>query len=204
LVEACQAALVKDPITRLKLLSWDSFRPPKKAPAGAAARERVTRRSALGQATAVTEPSSTSGHDDLLEATINLIKTEARRIRAENTDVLPPLTVTRMPRDGYVVTVGFRPAPQQHLPTGLTLEVAVEIVDVSSRAVALSVFAVTGAALSKSGNENWVVVYRGIFNPATIAGALESAIYVSVDCAQRRTDTTDADPALDLSELRVG
>jgi serine/threonine protein kinase len=203
LVEACQAALVKNPTTRLQLVSWDSFRPPKKATAGTAARERVTNRSILNQAMALTEVSSASGQDDLLEATINLIKVEARRIRSENTDVLPPLTVTRVPRDGKVVTIGFRPTPQQGLGMGLTLEVEVEVVDVSSQAVALSVFAFAGRRPATSSTEDRVVVYRGIFNPTGTAGALESLIYVGVDRAQQYTEG-NPDSALDLSELKAG
>jgi serine/threonine protein kinase len=203
LVEACQAALVKNPSTRLQLVSWDSFRPPKKATAGTAARERVTNRSVLNQAVTVVEASNASGHDDLLEATINLIKVEARRIRTENTDVLPPLTVTRVPRDGNVVAVGFRAAPQQGLPTGLTLEVEVEVVDVSSQAVALSVLAFAGNKPVKSLTKDRAVVYRGIFNPTGIAGALESSIYVGVDRAQQHAEA-DLNSALDLSELEVG
>jgi serine/threonine protein kinase len=203
LVEACQAALVKNPATRLELVSWDSFRPPKKAAAGTAARERVTKRSILNQAIAVTEVSTASGRDDLFEATVNLIKVEARRIRSGNTDVLPPLTVTRVPRDCNVVTIGFRPAPQQGLPTGLTLEVEVEIIDVGSQAVALSVFAFAGNRPARSPDTDRVVIYRGIFNPTGISGAIESSIYVSVDCAQQYTEVDPA-PALDLSELKAG
>ena len=45
LVDVCRAALVKNPSTRLRLISWESFRRPVKATAGTAARERVTRRS---------------------------------------------------------------------------------------------------------------------------------------------------------------
>ena len=203
LVEACQAALVKNPATRLELVKWDSFRPPKKAAAGTAARERVTRRSLLNQAMAATEIHNPLGNDDLLEATVNLIKVEARKIRGENTDVLPPLTVTRVPRDGNVVCVGFRSAPQQGLSAGLTIEMEVAIVDVSSQAVSLSVSAFAGNRPANSPDEDRVVVYRGIFNPAGIAGALESSIYVAVDRAQQHT-AANPNLALDLSELKVG
>ena len=176
LVEACQAALVKNPITRLQLTSWSSFRPPKKATAGAAARERVVSRSLLTQALAVPDPTSVSNNDDLLEATINLIKVEARRIRAGNTAALPPLSVTRVPRDGRVVNVSFRPAAQQGLQAGLTVDAAVEVVDAKSQAVALSVAAFVGCRPATFGTQECTVVYRGIFYPASIADTLENVI----------------------------
>ncbi|ATE65611.1 protein kinase domain-containing protein [Rhizorhabdus dicambivorans] len=50
LVDACKAALIKNCHTRLELVSWASFSPPPKMTAGLAARERVTRRSVVGQA----------------------------------------------------------------------------------------------------------------------------------------------------------
>ena len=202
LVEACRAALVKNPTTRMELVSWNSFRPPKKVTAGAAARERVTGRSILTQALVVPETASPSGSDDLLEATISLIKVEARRIRAENTAALPPLSVTRVPRDGPIVDVAFRAAEQQRLPVGLTLQVGVDIVDVSSQAVALSISAFTGAKATKPHNCARVVVYRGIFNSVGIASAIESSIYLAVDSAQLCTDASPGMP-LDLTELKV-
>jgi serine/threonine protein kinase len=202
LVEVCQAALVKSPTTRLKLVTWDSFRPPKKATAGAAARERVTNRSMLTEALAAPETSGPSGTDDLLEATINLIKVEARRIRSENTAALPPLTLTRVPRDGAIVAIGFRPAEQQGLSAGLTIRVEVEVVDISSQAVALAVSAFTGASPAASPNGEGVVAYRGIFNPTSLAGALESSIYMAVDRAQLEPEADRGKP-LDLGELKV-
>lgn len=202
LVEACQAALVKNPTTRLKLVTWDSFRAPKKATAGAAARERVTNRSLLTEALAVPETAGPSGKHDLLEATINLIKVEARRIRSENTAALPPLTVTRVPRDGAIVAIGFRSAKQQGLSAGLTIRVEVGVVDTSSQAVELAVSAFTGDSPAASSNGEGAIAYRGIFNPASIAGALESSIYMAVDRAQLEPEA-DRGKALDLGELKV-
>jgi eukaryotic-like serine/threonine-protein kinase len=202
LVEACRAALIKSPTTRLELVTWNSFLPPKKVTAGVAARERVTGRSLLTQALVVPEAASASGNDDLLEATINLIKVEARRIRTENTAALPPLSVTRVPRDSAIVDIGFRSAKQQGLPVGLTLQVGVDVVDVSSQAVALSVSAFTGARAAKPQDCEGVVVYRGVFNPVGIANALENSIYMAVDRAQLDTGA-DPNVALDLGELKV-
>jgi len=202
LVEACQAALVKNPTTRLKLANWDSFRSPKKVTAGADARERVIKRSLLNDALAVPDAAGPSGNDDLIEDTINLIKLEARKIRGENTAALPPLTVTRVPRHGSVVEIGFRSAEQQGLLAGLTLQVEVEVVDVSSRAVALRVSAFATTSQVKSPDGERVIVYRGIFNPVSIAGALENSIYLAVDRAQLETEANRG-KALDLSELKV-
>lgn len=202
LIEACQAALVKEPNTRLKLVNWESFRSPKKITAGAAARERVNKRSLLNNALAAPEAAGPSGNDDLLEATINLLKVQARSIRAENTAALPPLTVTRVPRNGSVVSIGFRPAQQQGLPDGLTLQVQVEVIDVSSQAVALLVTASSGAAQIESSDDKKVLIYQGIFDPANIAGALESSIYLAVDRAQLETDA-DRGRSICLDELKV-
>ena len=203
LVEACQASLVKDPAIRLKLVSWDSFRVPVKRDAGAAARERVTRRSLLNEAQASPDAGGVTGREDLLEATINLLKVEARRIRGENTAALPPLTVVRVPRWGAAVDIGFGPTDQQGLPAGLTIHIEVEVLDVSSQAISLWVSAFTGTVgVEATEGCSRVPVYRGVFNPATIAGALESSIYASVDCAQQVPQTSQG-KSLDLSGLKV-
>lgn len=202
LVEACQAALVKAPETRLTLVTWESFRAPKKASAGAAARERVTQRSLLSEAQTVSEQAGPVGKEDLLEATINLIKVEARRLRSENTAALPPLTVTRVPRDGCVVDIGFRPAELQKLPVGLTLQVEVEVIDVSSQAIALCVSSFSGLSCVTGAIIERIPIYRGIFNPTSIVGALESVIYMAVDRAQLELEDDRGRP-LDLTELKV-
>lgn len=187
---------------RLTLVSWSSFQVPQKETVGAAARERVTNRSLLSQALIAPETANPSGNSDLLEATINLLKVEARRIRGENTAAFPPLSVTRVPRDGSLVDIGFRSAASQGLPAGLNLRIDVQVLDVDSRVIALCVSALVGASLTKSQDGEMIVVYRGVFNPLGIAAALESFIYVAMDRAQAKTGV-DPSEVLDLNELKV-
>lgn len=194
LVEACKAALVKNPRTRLELVDWRSFSPPLKTSAGAAARERVTRRSVVNQATAITDAPSTGGTPDLVDVVIDLIKVEARRIRNANTAAFPPLTIARQPQTGRTVTIALRAAAQQGLPAGLTIALDVDVVDEAAQAISLSISAWRGGDAQKQATSVNAGMFIGVFVPATVSGLLENVMYMAVDQAQ----TMNGDGDLDL------
>ncbi|MCW2362459.1 MULTISPECIES: protein kinase domain-containing protein [Sphingobium] len=194
LVEACKASLVKNPLTRIELVDWQSFSPPVKTSAGAAARERVTRRSVVNQATAIVEAPSATATPDLVDVVIDLIKVEARRIRNANTAAFPPLTVARQPRAGRTVTIALRKAPQQGLPDGLTIALDVEVVDEAAQAISLSVVAWRGDSAQRPAKSSNAGTFMGVFVPATVSGLLENVMYMAVDQAQ----TVNADCELNL------
>lgn len=202
LIQACKAALVKDPDTRLKLVSWRSFRPPLKGSVAGDVRERVTQRSLLDRANIVPEAVPVSGEPDLVDAVVNLLKIEVRRVRNENTAAFPPLTVTRIPPDGNDVCISFRPSAQQGLSNGLTLSVSVDVLDEVAQAIAVSVCAWIGGGPVKPYSASMVTIYKEVFVPATFATALENAMYFAVDNAQE-FPCAGSSVSLHLKELEV-
>lgn len=200
LVEACKAALVKDPKTRLAVVGWHSFRPPPKTTVGAAARERVTLRSIVSQVAAGPEPSSMASGPDLVDAVLELVKVEARRVRSANTAAFPPFIIARTPAGGDSLTVTFRPATQQSLPIGLTLKLTVSVLDEAAQAVVVLVCAWLGGVDDRPAGLEAVEGYRGIFAPAAISSLLENAMYLAVDKAQSYGGSVGAG-ALDLGDM---
>ena len=194
LIEACKAALIKNPRTRLELVDWQSFSPPPKTSAGSAARERVTRRSVVSQATAIVDTPSLGGTPDLVDAVIDLIKVEARRIRNANIAAFPPLTIARRPQTGRTVTIALRPSDQEGLRSGLTIAIDVDVVDEAAQAISLSISGWRGGDAQQPGGSESVGKFIGVFVPATVSILLENVMYMAVDQAQ----TINIDGALDL------
>lgn len=199
LVDACKAALVKNPHTRLELLNWNSFRPPVETTAGLAARERVTRRSVVGHAVAAKPAPSVSAGPDLVDAVIDLIKVEARRVRNANTAAFPPLTVARMPVDGNIITIALRPA--SGLPAGLTIELVVQVLDEAAHAITVDICAWVGAVALRPTQCSKIQAFRAAFIPVAVSSLIENVMYVSLDQAQ--TIAGSGVGNLDLSELEA-
>lgn len=200
LVEACKAALVKDPTTRLALVGWRSFSPPAKATAGAAARERVTRRSVVSQAVAPPEAVPITGGPDLVDAVIELIKVEARRVRNSNKAAFPPITVARPSTSADMVTIAFRSAAHQSLPHGLTIEVGVAVLDEAAQAVSIGICAWLGGAPQKPDGIAATGAYKGMLVPTALSTLLENAMYMAVDQAQSQLGGVE-NAAINLNEL---
>lgn len=121
LIEVARAALVKDPHLRASLLSWESFSAPKdQTKALAAAKKRVTNRSAIIQSAALV--ASTSGSDpmELVETVITTLKVQVRAVRSGNSSSIPPVNVTR---ENGALLVRFRQSDTQGLPEGAVLRV---------------------------------------------------------------------------------
>ncbi|MGY4366810.1 hypothetical protein ACVW1A_002875 [Bradyrhizobium sp. LB1.3] len=203
LVEACKSALVKDWRTRLQLIGWKSFSPPGKTGVGLDARERVIRRSILNDAMAVPQVVIGTGAGELVEAVINLLKVEVRRVRNSNAAVFPPLSVTRIPADGNILTVTLRSEPQQGLPVGLTMEVGVNVLDETAQAVRIGLCAWLGSPASKPATMKMTEAFEGIFTPATLSGMIEDAMYLALDRAQIEC-SGDEGVAISLSDLEAG
>lgn len=202
LVDACRAALVKDWRTRLKLVGWKSFSPPEKTGVGSGARERVIKRSILNEATTTPAVVAGPGVRDLVEAVINLLKVEVRRVRNSNATAFPPVTVTRMPSDGDALTVTLRPAPQQGLPFGLTMEFRVEVLDEAAQAIRIDLCAWLGEPGSRPTTLNATGAFKGILAPSTLSAMLENSMYLAVDRAQ--SESADGQgKAVNLSDLEA-
>lgn len=201
LIEACRAALVKDPDTRLRLASWGSFAPPANAAVGTSARERVTQRSLIAEATTETEQQNFSTVPEIVDAVVNLIKVEARRIRNENTTAFPPLIAARMPPGANHVLIIFRATHTKQLAIDLSLEIGVDVLDEKAQAIDMRIHAWLGSKDARPEDGSSVCVYKGLFVPDSISETLESAMYVSMDRAQLASGIIGT--ILDLSELEV-
>lgn len=200
IMHACKAALVKDWHTRLKLVSWSSFKPPEKRSMVADARERVTQRSLINEAIPVQQGPIGHVSQDLREAVINLLKIEARRVRNGNATAFPPLTVTRAPTESGALLIHVRAAAAQTIAFGLTMELQVVVIDPQAQAVGVSLGAWLGSPQSRPELVSEVTAFEGIFVPSSLSALLESAMYLSLDQAQSTTGFGEGFE-LDLSDL---
>jgi serine/threonine protein kinase len=189
LITACRASLVKDPNLRVRLVSWNSFCPPVEAKAGLAAKERVTNRSLMTQAGTAPVPTPTPPATDLIEAAVNLLKIEARRIRNEDTTALPPLSFFRVPRSSPIVAICFRSSGSQGLPQGLKLFFKIEVINSNADVIEIGAAAWPAAETLEIPDNSYHSIFQGILDPSGIATALTNTIYVAVDCAQQRQES---------------
>jgi hypothetical protein len=184
LVDACRMALVKDPIKRLDLVNWDSFRPPSAASAAEEARKRVGQRILLAQAEAAPGPAQDrAAAQELLETVIEGLKVEFRRIRQANASLMPPLEVTRPGRRSPSLVIQMKPSEKLKLAKGLRLELAVRVVDIDAQAIIIemSATACTDPAVGIPLTE----VFKGPYRSGTISDRIEAALFLSLDQAQQ-------------------
>jgi eukaryotic-like serine/threonine-protein kinase len=177
LVDACRMALVKDPIKRLDLVNWDSFRPPRTMPAAEEARKRVGQRILLAKAK-TDDPAPTrdvAAARELLDTVIEGLKVEVRRIRQANVSLIPPVEVTRAGRRSPVLAIRLKPSEGLQLPDGLRLKVTVEVIDVDAQAIAVQIVA---AAASESMDDiPGTELFKGPYSSAAIGDRIEAVLF---------------------------
>lgn len=182
LVDACRMALVKDPVKRLSLVSWDAFRPPVATTVADAARQRISKRLLLADALAEGVIDLGPATLELLETVIEGLKVELRRIRQANATIMPPMEITRGAKRAPMVLVRMNASAEFKLADELRFEMLVSVIDVESQAVQLDAH----AAFAASGIDgaHYTTIFRGPYSSGAIGDRVEGALIVALDQAQ--------------------
>ncbi|EAU43131.1 Serine/threonine protein kinase, Pkn2 family protein [Fulvimarina pelagi HTCC2506] len=200
LVDLARMCLLKKPEDRLKLLTWDSFRPPKSAANGLAGiKERVTKRALAQQAAA---PSGAGPKPDFVEPLVAeivaFIKAAVRRISAENAQFPPINTVVRHPRDAPSVKVTFKQSSTHLIPDALSVYFSIGVIDAEARAITVDVCGhMSGSAPLPL--ENRMPFYSGIYDQSRFHASLENVLYTVVDHIQAKEPKRSSWLALESS-----
>ena len=120
---------------------------------------------------------------ELLETVIDGLKIELRRIRQANSNIMPPLVVTRVPRHAPVLDICIGASARHGLARDVRMKIAVTVIDVEAQAVRLEARA--SASVDKAEEPRALVtVVKGPFSSAATSDRLEAAILVALDQAQ--------------------
>lgn len=192
LVDLAKMCLLKDPKDRLRMVSWESFRPPKATASGIAGlKERVIKRVLVEQAGsgAATESKPDFGKA-LLEEIITSTKDSVRRVSSENDQFPPYATIVRYPRRAPSVKMTFEKS-DVHLMPELSVVVCIEIVDAEAKAVAVDACVYTSATPPEP-FEQRIPFFSGIYDHSRYHSSLEDILYKIIDFVQRQTPQSDS------------
>jgi hypothetical protein len=184
LVDACRMALVKDPLKRLGLVNWDSFRPPPTLAVAEEARKRVGQRILLAKAETTPAPTKNAAATrELLDTVIEGLKVEIRRIRQANASLIPPVEVTRAARRSPILEIQLKSSEGLQIPNGVRLKLTVEVIDVDAQAIIVQ----AAAAASTYSIEDIPLteVFKGPYSSGAIGDRIEAALFLCLDQAQQ-------------------
>lgn len=197
LVALSQICLVKSPTARLQAVSWDNFkRPPARPNRMLELQERIRQRAS---AASVREAESAQYETPVLTSGAQLIHTALEIIAGtlrELGTIDPPLPrriVYAFQGSGHGMRADFEPADTIGLPSGLSVCIAVEILDGTSRIVKLK--AASGAVQEEM---EWQPelkeeIYVGPLDQAAMEEAVMLYVLMAVDVAQRSSDLSTND-----------
>lgn len=197
LIDACNMALVKNPKTRLDLVGWDSFRPPKTVSAGPQALERLKARHALSEAARDTASLDIDAdRAELQETVIEGLKVDLRRVRQSYSSHIPPLEILPDETNACSLKVKIVTAAvlKEHLD--IQLDITIAVIDVSAQAVSVQVSARVPSTAEKPITQTQI--YSGPYEASKIGDRLGDAMLVAVDLCQSGETGT-----LNLTELGV-
>lgn len=187
LIDLAKMCLLKDPQDRLRMVTWESFKPPKATASGIAGlKERVIKRVLVEQAGSDTVPEGRPNFvKALLDDIITSTKDSVRRVSSENDQFPPYATLARYPLKAPSVKMTFEKS-ETHLMPELSVIFCVEIVDAEAKAVAIDVCAHTSARPPQP-FEQAIPFFSGIYDPSRFHASLEDILYKIIDFVQRQT-----------------
>lgn len=185
LVALAQSCLVKDPTTRLKLVTWEKFEAAPPPVTVATIKDRVKKRQASVSAVAQPEPTASPrlALSELLGPLTNMIRGEC----LSNADVFPQVEVHDHPTlDGDVVAfrAAFPKATGKGLPISFALLFSMRLLDVASNIVEVSVAGAVSKDVRRFPPEAFSpasVLYRGPFGNEKLKARVDYALYAAVD-----------------------
>lgn len=189
LVALAQSCLVKDPITRLRLVNWDSFAAAPPAVSVATIKDRVKKRQLSVSPEAGNDELVSLGRgrmlNDLLARTSTMIRDEC----LDNVDVFPPVEVhddTPPGADAVAFRAAFPQSTGKSLSVSFALLFSIKLLDVPASIVEISVACAIsrdvrtfpGRAFSPH-----CVLYRGPFSDEMVKERIDYALYTAVEAA---------------------
>ena len=185
LVDLAKTCLLKRPEDRLKLLTWDSFKPPMSPPGTASFKERVTRRVQVNEAAFVAQSQlKPDFNKPLINEILTFTKESLRKIQLEN-DSFPPLgpIVRFPPKGGASVKVTLEKSDAHLINDPLSIAFTVDIVDGEARAITAD-FCVHNSDTVTLPFKNRVPFYSGIYDQNRYFTELEETLYKIIDRVQ--------------------
>lgn len=181
----------------MALVTWAAFRPPVATSAADAARQRISKRLLLADAQSEAIVDEGPAAAELLETVIDGLKIELRRIRQANSNIMPPLMVTRGPKRAPVLNIQMGASAEFGLARDVRMEIVVTVIDVEAQAVRLAARASVPTDSAKEPVE-LISVFKGPYSSGATSDRVEAAVLVALDQAQNGTIGQ-----LSIAELRV-
>ena len=185
-VEAAKCCLLKDPKHRLMLVGWDKLTNISNPQPQSTAKQRVTTRIQLRQATAATDHSSLStqfSEERLTDEIIAFLKENSRSIRNDN-KVFPPLT-SAVAANRF--TIKFERSDCHGLTSELKIAFAIDILDLNAKAISIKCSCEYGGTpLTEE-----IDFFSGIYDGEQIYAVLEDTLYELIDLSQNLSQKKD-------------
>ncbi|MDG2570843.1 hypothetical protein P7L87_25155, partial [Vibrio parahaemolyticus] len=188
LSELARCCLIKDPKVRVRLVGgWERFNmPATSSTEGGSAKQRVTNRTALLAAQMEEkngkQQSSSVSSEKLHNEVITFLQQAIRSVRRDNS-IFPPIIVSRCKDGDYDLNIKFTSSHRHKLPLGLCMVVKVDVLEASTKAIALSAAAHIGSAPTTSSPKMYQF-FQGLYDSSAIHSALETCAYEAIDKAQ--------------------
>lgn len=184
LIDLAKTCLLKKPELRLRMLNWDSFKPPQDGPVGISGlKERVSHRVLVEQGYVAGGEAKPDYARPLMEEVVKFIKESARRVGLENNQFPPITTVTRYPsKTSPSVKLTFSKS-DLHLMPALSVVISIEILDAEARALSADICAHASTRPPAEFGKR-AQFFSGIYDQSRFYASLEEALYTIVDIVQ--------------------
>jgi len=200
LVALAQTCLVKDPVTRLKLVTWESFAASPPPVTVATIKDRVKKRQATAPSVTQEQPDVISrglALNDLLGRTSTIIRDEC----VSNLEVFPPVEVHDYPSpdaDTVAFRAAFPEATDKGLPVPFALVFRIKLIDLAANIVEITVAAAVSRNVRSFSPEAFSparVLYLGPFGNEKLKAQIDYALYAAVEAVISH-------PIVDCSETK--
>lgn len=201
LVELARYCLIKNPATRLQLVSWDAFeKEPEVNDTLADIKSRISRRAYASAQPAVSERGNKAEADRMKEYIAGI--TSICRVECiGNSSIFPPIEIRQSVagEQSWCVVVQFDPSSAHGLNHHLQVVIQLRWMDAESDVVEVAVAAFTSGSAFPAKSpvvNNAVPIYCGAFAADSIRGKALSALYGALDQAQQSKKPTKGDTAV--------
>ena len=174
LISLAERCLLKDPVARLRLVSWADFKnePSESAP-HVSARQRLKER--LGAPKRLTAAQDSDYHlRQVMRGALDEVKDTIRGVLVAEV-ALPPLRVHDLLTQGSIVgvKVTFSPSPRFGLHVYLAVEFLVDLVDAGAKAITIGAVAWLDTSMPSAGpdSQDHARIYGGLLHASEIGEA---------------------------------
>jgi serine/threonine protein kinase len=194
LVELARYCLLKPPVTRLQLVSWDQFEhEPKVGDPTAELRSRIIRRN-LAERGAKAGVASSSDHEQALSAKLTEyardLETICRLECVENKPLFPPIEIHLLASDDGMkcLAVQFDPSTSHGIRVHMRLQIVVRWIDGPNDIVAVEAVAFADSSpllLEELIGLQPSLLFKGVYARDTLRSRVATALYAMLNEAQQ-------------------